>query len=122
MYSVSRGGISAARYRGKTKDGMPAKYAGAKGGSRIKQEGKPDVYRIGGQDIPYDPELDLDKPKPTPLFPVRKIRILSSRIILTSKRPTRYLLRSLSQRPKRYRSLVTDPCERAYTMDRCTPY
>ena len=31
---------------------------------------KGDVYRIGGVDIAWDPELDLDKPRPTPLFPV----------------------------------------------------
>jgi len=50
---------------------MPPKHAGAKGGSRIKKEGQPDVYRIGGQDVPYDPELEYEKPKPTPLYPVR---------------------------------------------------
>ena len=42
----------------------------AKQGPRIKKEGKGDLYRIGGVDLPWDPELDLDKPKPTPLFPV----------------------------------------------------
>ena len=41
-----------------------------KGGPRVKKEGQGDLYRIGGVDIPYDPELELDKPKPTPLFPV----------------------------------------------------
>ena len=44
-----------------------------KQGSRIKKEGKGDVYRIGGVDLPWDPELDLDKPKPTPLFPVTRL-------------------------------------------------
>lgn len=42
-------------------------------GPRIKKEGKSDVYRIGGVDLPWDPELDLDKPKPTPLYPAFKI-------------------------------------------------
>ena len=44
--------------------------ARARQGPRIKKEGKADVYRIGGVDLPWDPELDLDKPKPTPLYPV----------------------------------------------------
>ncbi|KAL2043721.1 hypothetical protein N7G274_003240 [Stereocaulon virgatum] len=44
-----------------------------KGGSRVKKEGKGDLYRICGVDIPYDPELELDKPKPTPLFPEYKV-------------------------------------------------
>ena len=44
--------------------------ARARQGPRIKKEGKADVYRIGGVDLPWDPELDLDKPKPRPLFPV----------------------------------------------------
>ncbi len=44
--------------------------AKARQGPRVKKEGKGDLYRIGGVDIPYDPELELDnKPKPTPLFP-----------------------------------------------------
>lgn len=42
----------------------------ARQGPRIKKEGKADVYRIGGVDLPWDPELDLDKPKPTPSYPV----------------------------------------------------
>ena len=50
--------------------GPPAR---GKQGSRIKKEGKGDVYRIGGVDLPWDPELDLDKPKPTPLFPVTRL-------------------------------------------------
>ena len=44
--------------------------ARARQGPRIKKEGKADLYRIGGVDLPWDPELDLDKPKPTPLYPV----------------------------------------------------
>ena len=44
--------------------------AKARQGPRIKKEGKADVYRIGGVDLPWDPELDLDKPKPRPLYPV----------------------------------------------------
>lgn len=44
--------------------------ARARQGPRIKKEGKGDLYRIGGVDLPWDPELDLDKPKATPLFPV----------------------------------------------------
>ncbi len=48
--------------------------AKAKQGPRVKKEGKGDLYRIGGVDIPYDPELELDnKPKPTPLFPEYKV-------------------------------------------------
>lgn len=33
---------------------------------------KGDVYRIGGVDLPWDPELDLDAPRPTPLQPESK--------------------------------------------------
>ena len=45
--------------------------ARARQGPRIKKEGKADVYRIGGVDLPWDPEpLDKDKPKPKPLYPV----------------------------------------------------
>lgn len=47
--------------------------ARAKQGPRIKKEGKGDLYRIGGVDLPWDPELDLDKPKPTPLYPAFQI-------------------------------------------------
>lgn len=48
--------------------------AKARQGPRVKKEGKGDLYRIGGVDIPYDPELELDnKPKPTPLFPEYKV-------------------------------------------------
>ena len=43
--------------------------ARARQGPRIKKEGKADLYRIGGVDLPWDPELDLDKPKPHPRFP-----------------------------------------------------
>ena len=35
--------------------------------------GKSDLYRIGGVDIPYDPDLGLDKPRPTPLYPEYKV-------------------------------------------------
>ena len=42
-------------------------------GPRVKTEGKGDLYRIGGVDIPYDPDLELDKPKPTPLYPEYKL-------------------------------------------------
>jgi DNA-directed RNA polymerase III subunit RPC7 len=42
-------------------------------GPRVKKEGKGDLYRIGGVDIPYDPDLELDKPKPTPLYPEYKV-------------------------------------------------
>lgn len=62
---------------------MGPKYAGAKGGSRIKKEGQPDVYRIGGQEVPYDPELEYGKPKPTPLYPVRNYFIKSPEYPLT---------------------------------------
>lgn len=32
------------------------------------------VYRIGGVDLPYDEEMgELDKPDPSPLFPVSTI-------------------------------------------------
>lgn len=58
-------------YKCKTK--MPPS-AKARQGPRVKKEGKGDLYRIGGVDIPYDPELELDnKPKPTPLFPEYKV-------------------------------------------------
>lgn len=40
-----------------------------RGGPRVGGR-KGDVYRIGGVDVAWDPELDVDKPKPTPLFPV----------------------------------------------------
>ena len=33
---------------------------------------KGDVYRIGGVDLPWDPQLDLDAPRPTPLQPESK--------------------------------------------------
>ena len=33
---------------------------------------KGDVYRIGGVDLPWDPELDIDAPRPTPLQPESK--------------------------------------------------
>ena len=52
--------------------------ARARQGPRIKKEGKADLYRIGGVDLPWDPELDLDKPKPTPLFPVCRPRTVHS--------------------------------------------
>lgn len=42
-------------------------------GPRVKREGKGDLYRIGGVDIPYDPDLELDRPKPTPLYPEYKV-------------------------------------------------
>lgn len=35
---------------------------------------KGDVYRIGGVDLPWDPELDLDAPRPTPLQPESKTK------------------------------------------------
>ena len=48
--------------------------AKARQGPRVKKEGKGDLYRIGGVDIPYDPELELDnKLKPQPLFPEYKV-------------------------------------------------
>lgn len=51
--------------------------AKARQGPRIKKEGKSDLYRIGGVDLPWDPDLDLDKPKPIPLFPVLSSLLLS---------------------------------------------
>ena len=33
---------------------------------------KGDVYRIGGVDLPWDPQLDLDAPRPSPLQPESK--------------------------------------------------
>ena len=56
---------------------MPGAARGPRSGARIKKEGKADVYRIGGVDLPWDPELDLDKPKPTPLYPVLDSPIIS---------------------------------------------
>lgn len=47
----------------------PARRGGG-GGGGVGRNKKGDVYRIGGVDLPWDPELDLDKPQPTPLFPV----------------------------------------------------
>ena len=41
-----------------------ARRAGPLRGSR-----KGDVYRIGGLDLPWDPQRDIDTPRPTPLFP-----------------------------------------------------
>lgn len=58
--------------------------ARARQGPRIKKEGKGDLYRIGGVDLPWDPELDLDKPKPTPLYPVLTSPISPFRIPLIS--------------------------------------
>ena len=50
---------------------MAPKYTAPKAGPRPKKDGQTaDLYRIDGVDLPYDPELDLDKPKPTPLYPV----------------------------------------------------
>ena len=42
-----------------------------RGGPRVKKDKKAaNLYRIGGVDLPYDPELTLDTSGPTPLFPV----------------------------------------------------
>ena len=57
--------------------------ARARQGPRVKKEGKGDLYRIGGVDLPWDPELDLDKPKPTPLFPVLSTPIPPCKLPLT---------------------------------------
>ncbi len=38
-----------------------------------KVAGKTDGgYKIAGTVVPWDPDIDLDRPTPTPLFPVRQ--------------------------------------------------
>lgn len=59
---------------------MGPKAARPAGGSRIRKEGQPDVYRIGGQDVPCDPELAVDRPRPQPLFPVKWLLLLQATI------------------------------------------
>lgn len=52
---------------------MPRKGAPPKSGPRPQKEGQAAQYRIGGVDLPYDPDLDIEGKKPTPLFPVRPL-------------------------------------------------
>ena len=92
-----------------------------KGGPRVKKEGKGDLYRIGGVDIPYDPELELDKPKPTPLFPVSVLQAPEG-ISLKNSRNTKSLPQSPSLPAKKTKLPAFDPFETAYIMDLYTRY
>lgn len=94
-----------------------------KGGPRVKKEGKGDLYRIGGVDIPYDPELELvlGKPKPTPLFPVSVLQAPDG-IPLKYSRNTKSLPQSPSLPAKKTKLPAFDPFETAYIMDLYTRY
>lgn len=58
---------------------------GGRGGRGGRGGGRGGGLRIGGIDIPWDPDLgQLDKPKPTPLFPPVSRRPLPSPNMRTS--------------------------------------
>lgn len=44
----------------------PPRRGGPRAGGR-----KGDNYRIGGVDIAWDPDVEIDNARPTPCFPVR---------------------------------------------------
>lgn len=96
--------------------------SGTRGGPRIKKEGQADLYRIGGVDLPYDPELDLDKPKPTPLFPVRYLSYATHQLTNSSLRPTKCPPPSLSPRTKGLKLPTSAPYEKTSTTDPSTPF
>ncbi|MCJ1278192.1 hypothetical protein MMC21_006007 [Puttea exsequens] len=58
---------------------MPSLRAIPTGKGRAKKDSNGNlVHRIGGVDIAFDPDLDIDKPKPTPLFPPYKVTVPNS--------------------------------------------
>ena len=82
---------------------MPPRANGTRGGLRPKKDGQSEnFYRIAGVDLPYDPDLEFDKPKPTPLFPASISHHLPTpSILLTSRRNTTPKSQDHSPRPKK---------------------
>lgn len=66
---------------------------------------KGDVYRIGGVDIPYDPEMEMDKAKPTPIYPVRERTLIERTLPLP---PLRDIDTIQPYKPQPPKPLTTD--------------
>lgn len=85
------------------------------------------IYKVGGLEIAYDPDLDQDKPQPEPLFPVCHVHCNQKTAQVTKSMTEKVKRNTNLQRPrpslprKKPKSPTFEPFAPGFTKDPTIP-